>query len=82
MVALRQTVSKAGLLHYLSGSGSSHRELCRDVGLGRGGEVGDCVSQRLLVNNGRDKSVLEGVGLKGIHQSGSQVMKMEYQPCR
>jgi len=48
----------------MGGSGSSHRELCRDVGLGRDGDVGACVGQRLLVNNGRGESVLDGVGLK------------------
>jgi len=63
LIALVQAFRETGLLQDMGGSGSSHRELCRDVGLGRGGEVGDGVSQRLLVNNSRSESALDGVGL-------------------
>jgi len=63
-IALRQAVREAGLLRDQGGSGSRHRELRRDVGLGRGGEVGDCICHRLLVNNGRGEGALNGVGLK------------------
>ena len=64
LVALGQAFRETGLLQDLGGSRSSHRELGRDVGLGRGREVGECVSHRLLVNNGRGESAFDGVGLK------------------
>ena len=64
-IALRQAISEAGLLHDLGDSGSRHRELCRDVSLGGGGEVGESVGQRHLVNNGRGDGALDGVSLKG-----------------
>jgi hypothetical protein len=64
LVALSQAVSETGLLQDLGGSRSSDRELGRDVGLGRGREVGDCVSHRFLVNNGRGESALDCVGLE------------------
>jgi hypothetical protein len=69
LVALRQAVRETGLLQDLGGSGSSHRELRRDVGLGRGGEVGDCVGQRLLVDDGRGESALNGVGLMVVRKN-------------
>ena len=64
LIASGQAISETGLLRDLGGSGSSHRELRRDVGLGRGGEVGDRVSQRLLINDSRGEGALDGVGLK------------------
>ena len=65
LVALGQAFRETSLLQDLGGSSrSSHRELGRDVGLGRGREVGECVGQRFLVNNGRGESAFDGVGLK------------------
>ena len=64
LVTLGQAFREAGLLQDLGGSRSSHRELGRDVGLGRGREVGECVGQRFLVDNGRGESAFDGVGLK------------------
>ena len=42
--------------------------MCRDISLGSGGEVGDCVSHCFLVNHRRGESALNGVGLEGVHQ--------------
>jgi len=64
LVTLRQAFRETGLLQDLGGSRSSHRELGRNVGLGRGREVGECVGQRFLVNNCRGESAFDGVGLK------------------
>ena len=82
LVTLGQAFRETGFLQDMGGSGSSHRELCRGIGLGRGGNVGGCVRQRLLVNNGRGESVLDGVGLKTFCQPGSPVVVWEYPPCR
>lgn len=68
LLALRQALRESGLLQDLGGSGSSHRELCRDVGCGRGVEVGGCVGQRFLIDNGRGESALDGVGLEALRQ--------------
>lgn len=62
LVARGQTISETGLLQGLGGSGSRHRELSRNVSLGSGGEVGDCVSHRFLVNDRRGESAFDGVG--------------------
>lgn len=64
LVTLGQAFREAGFLQDLGGSRSSHRELGRDVGLGRGREVGECVGQRFLVDNGRGESAFDGVGLE------------------
>lgn len=63
LFALGQAVSETGLLQDVGGSGGGHRELGRDVGLGSGRKVGDCIYHRFLVNNSRGEGALDGVGL-------------------
>lgn len=82
LVARGQAIRETGLLHDLGCSGSGHRELCRDIGRGRGGEVGECVSHRPLVNNGRGESALNGVRLKSSGQHHLQVIIMMNSPCQ
>ena len=82
LIALVQAISETSLLHDLGASRGSHRELGRDVGLGSGREVGDCIGQRFLVNNGRGESALDGVGLEAYISPNLRLWKKVSLPCR